>query len=515
MRVFLKMQKSTINTVSTTDNWTYHRDIIIFYVDAMAINTKIYGDIDELYKTNESAFLSYAKKSPLYNHPLIIGGGLCREVYGKKALGILLYVNKTRSKSVKSALDSVIKKGWPTAHRHIENPDRAEGEKYIMGLKQGLEDAVIENGAEMFIFCSLCIRYQTQIISRKDFTMFLLSLSLRANAYLSNDWKYDYYRKKDNAFREKAGTLKERIFSDYGIKITADGQFSSTDESLRSLHQFFFRLAYADRVVTYYLFKDAGLCKSDIDDVFCACLGAVGDGSDDEAAKMFLSGILVKLLCKTITQLKERYLANPDKADAAKHEKTIGKLTADNTRLENENARLKETISSLEEKLQSSIKDIEKPHLDRIRVLEKEIAKQNEIIQQERYKDRELNALRDFFFSFENRRAAAEAEPGRSQDALMDLKDTAGAIIGGNPKWIARMKSLLPKWVFISSAGFDKRSLDGIQTICFLPNHMSHKLYYKAVAIAKNKKMDIGFIYSQNEHLALKEIAKVLVSARE
>ena len=96
----------------------------------------------------------------------------------------------------------------------------------------------------------------------------------------------------------------------------------------------------------------------------------------------------------------------------------------------------------------------------------------------------------------------------------MDLADTAGAIIGGSSRWSARMKELLPKWVFISSEGFDKRSLDAVQTVCFCPNHMSHALYYKAIAVAKSRNMDIGFIYSQNEHLALKEIAKVLVKAQ-
>jgi len=71
----------------------------------------------------------------------------------------------------------------------------------------------------------------------------------------------------------------------------------------------------------------------------------------------------------------------------------------------------------------------------------------------------------------------------------------------------------LPNWVFITSTGFDKRSLDNIQSIFFVPNSMSHSLYYKAVAIARNKNMDIGFIYSQNEQLALKEIAKALARA--
>ena len=510
------MQKGTVCAVNLADNWTYHRDLIIFYVDAMAINTKIYEDIDELYKTDENIFLSYAKKSPLYNHPLIIGGGLCREIYGKKALGILLYVNKTRSNKIKSGIDSIIKKGWPRAHRHIENPDKAEADSYIAELKSGLDRNVIDNAAEMFIFCSLCIRHQTSIVNEKDFMAFLFSLSFRAKAYLqANEWQYDFYRKKDDTLREKAGHLEARIFRDYGIKITADGQFSAKDKRLNNLHQFFFRLAYADRVVLYYLFKDAGVNKCDIEEVFCACLSAIGEGNDDEAARMFLSGILVKLLVKTVTQLKKRYFAHPGQADAAKHEKAIGRLAAESKRLEDENARLKEAINDFEEKLQSSKKDIEKPHLDRIRELEKQVAKQNEIIHQGRGKDQELAALREFFFSLENREAATEAEPGSGTDALMDLKDTAGAIIGGAPKWIARMKSLLPRWVFISSVGFDKRSLDGIQTICFLPNHMSHKLYYKAVAVAKNKKMDIGFIYSQNEHLALKEIAKVLVRARD
>jgi hypothetical protein len=540
----------------------FHRDTLIFIVEAMGINTNIHSDMDELYRTNESAFSECARKSPLYGHSLVVGGTTRHEEYAKKALGMMLHTIESRDKQASGSIDRMIQKGWPRAFEHILNHHRkADVQRYIASLKNAHSQSAAENSAELFIFYSLCIRHKLKIIEMKEIMNFFLMLSFR-NYLHGNERHYNFYGKLDGAARKEADELKSRVFRDYGIVVTPDNQIHTKDAKLAKLHRFFYRLAFSDKIELYYLFKELDVGEREIRDVFSAYLdelvgggggsgdgnggdgGSGGDGnsggssssssnssstsdsgdstfandgsSDSEAAALFISGLIVKLLVKSVIQAKEYYFLHTDgqlREDADRQAKEIAGLGVENARLVDENARLKEMVAGLTEKLHVAGREAEKPHLEQIRALEKQLARQNESMQQEREKERELVALRDFFFSVESREAEQDAGQGASPQAIMDLTHTAGAIIGGNPRWSGHMKELLPKWVFISSEGFDKRSLDGIQTICFLPNHMSHALYYKAIGIAKAKNMDIGFIYSQNEQLALNEIARVLAKA--
>ena len=496
----------------------FDTDTLIFIAEAMAINTKTHPDIDQIYESNRYAFLEYARKSDLYNHPFIVGGSVYHEEYGRKALGILQYIRETNDKSAAGSIYDIIQRGWPRAYNNITNYKKVNIEKYISELKIGCRQNAAEYTVEMFVFYCLCIWNNIPVIKPREIINYFFALFFRAQI-LSNDKQVDFYIKMEKDAQKEVDDLKDRILNDYGIVITPDNQIHIKNKELNKLYRFIIRLAFTEKIDPYYLFKEITLCDNDIKDVFGIYLSEKCKCSDDKAAGMFLSGIIIKLLAKSINQTKEHYFEYYNKneklyADIENHtenqKKTIDRLMAENKQISAENTRLKEAASRFPEKLISSNKEAEKLNLEKIRELEKTVAKQNEIIRQEREKERELAALRDFFFSLENQ----DFEPEAGPNTLLDLSGTTGAIIGGNPKCTARLRELLPKWVFISSEGFDKRSLDGLQTVCFFPNYISHALYYKSLSIAKNRNMDIGYIFSQNEHLAMKEIAKILVQAR-
>ena len=489
----------------------FDKETLIFFVEALALNTEIHEDIDDLYKTKSAAFHKYANKSDLRKHPLIVCGSARHEEYGRKALGILLYAMETHNKSVIGGVDRIIQKGWPRACYNAFNHKSVNIKGYVSELQNACKQNVAGSMAELFVFFSLCVDNKLPIVKKTDIADFFTALALRSFIH-TNDRYFDAYNKKSAEEQKKLDSLKDRIYNDFGIKISPDNQIHVSDNELSKYYRFAYRLSYADKIELYYLFREISLDEKDINDVLCAYADVYKSGSDEEAAKAFLSGVIIKLMVKSVIDAKEYYFQHADEqAETFKLEKDIENLTVDNQRLSSENRRHLDNIGSLKEKLRSSNEAVEKPLLDRIRELEKRISKLNDTVRQAQEKERELAALREFFFSLENRESAQEEE--RAPKTMMDLKDTVGAIIGGAPKWSARMKELLPKWVFILSEGFDKRSLDNIQTIFFFPNNMSHALYYKAVAIAKTKNMDIGFIYSQNEQLALKEIAKTLAKA--
>ena len=502
-------QKGIINQ---GDICVFGGDALMYIVEATAVNADIHQDLDDLYKTRSRTFSEYAKKSDLINHPLIVCGSLRHEEYSRKALGILQYAVKTRSRNISAAIDKIIQKGWPRPYYNVFNYRKVNIAAYIKELKAGYSQNAYKSFLELFIFYSLCVNNKLPIVNPAEIFRYYTTLALRSYIH-SNSKIFDAYGEKDEPARREADRLKERIYSDYGIDISPDNQIRISDKELSKHFRFFYRLAYTEKIEIYYLLREIDFSEKDIREVLCAYIDVFKPGGNDEAARLFISGVIAKMLVKAVIQAKRYFFQHTEnQADSEQLEKTIAGLTNENQRLASENGRLKETISGLTEKLNCAKAEASMPHVDKIRELEKQVERQNEMIRQEREKEQELVALRDFFFSVKNREVAQSAEHG--QEVIMDLSSTAGAVIGGNSRWIARMKELLPKWVFISSEGFDKRSLDGIQTICFLPNNMSHTLYYKAVAIAKAKNMDIGFIYSQNEHLAMKEIAKVLVRAQ-
>ena len=501
------------------------KDTLIFLIEALAVNTRTHEDIDALYRTKEPVFSGYARKSPLYGHTLIVGGSARHEEYGKKALGIALYAMEAHDKAVSDKVDDIVQKGWPRAYDHIIHYNKTDMDAYTDELKAGAGQSVAESTAELFVFYSLCMKIPPLVvkIGLKEIQQFFLMLSFRD--YLNTNDKYiGFFDKMDKTDRESVEKLKNRVFLRYGLEITPDNRLHIKDQWLARQYRYYYRLVFTERLLLYYLLKDIEIGDGDISEVFCACIGEMGGDADSmdeaQAAGLFLSGMMVKLLAKAVEREKNHYFRRIEEytgEEAGKKEKAIARLTGENERLKAEIRRLKDKVGALTEKLSTEKKEAEKPHLDRIRTLERELAKRDEALRQEREKERELAGLRDFFFSMGRQEAEQDAEspqrPGARQGALMELKDTVGAIIGGNPRWGARMKELLPKWVFIASSSFDKRSLDGIQTVCFVPGNMGHTLYYKAMNIAKARNLDVGFIHSQNEQLALQEIAKVLAKA--
>ncbi|MCL2045361.1 MAG: hypothetical protein FWG88_03135 [Oscillospiraceae bacterium] len=484
---------------------------LIFLVEAMAVNDKIYDDINELFDSKSRVFTEYAENSELYNHPLIISGSIEYEEQSRKILGILLHTRESGNKKQTDIIHETIYKGWPRASRNIVNHRNVNIEAYINSLKNDTKHNYTENAAELFIFYMICVNCKIPIINPKLVVGYFTSLSLRTYVY-SNEMYFDNFNHKEEELQKKLIAFKDDLIKEYGILVSSDNQIRIRNKELQKYFKSMYRLAYSDKIELYCLFREIELDDKDINDILCSFSFEALDECNDESARQFVSAIMIKLLVKSIKRTKELYykqIANPlpNRADA----KSLDNLEKENQRLLSENRNKNQRIDELNDRLRMSKNETEKPLLDKIRELERQLAKQQDIIYQEKEKDKELAALREFFFSMENQNATTDT--AQETQAVMDLKDTVAAIIGGNQKWVARMKELLPNWVFITSTGFDKRSLDNIQTVFFVPNSMSHSLYYKAVSIARNRNMDIGFIYSQNEQLALKDIAKALARA--
>ena len=215
----------------------FNTEVLIFLIEALAINSIVYEEIDELYETRSRAFYDHAVKSDLIKHPLIVCGNIRHEEYGRKALGILLHAMETGNKNVINGIDEIIKKGWPRAYHNASNHMNTEIAAYTKELRNACTQSVAGSMAELFVFYSLCIERMLPIVSKTDISGFFTALAVRSFIH-SNDRYFNSYSKKSDEKRRELDILKERICSDFGIDITADNQIRVGDNELNKLYKF-------------------------------------------------------------------------------------------------------------------------------------------------------------------------------------------------------------------------------------------------------------------------------------
>lgn len=480
-------------------------NLLLFVVEAFGHNRKIHKDIDRLYQTRKYDFYRAARESENYNHVIIKEGDIIREEYSKKALGIILYVDQTDDNEVKEKLFKIIQKGWPRAYMHILNHDEISMEKYF---KSGFLAGNYKNDDDMNTEM-LIIYWLSNMAGKKLLPEQMLQVAeqyfLGRLEHTDKDSKTRYRHKTMEAdLLKETKKLKLRIYDKYGPVNSYDSIFFNRHDDLITVAEPISFIADAENISLSSLFNDVKFRKQDVEEVLGTYYMEHKNKNPGDAVKHLIWGLVLKGVLKAYKQVKQHYFENNKETvyiELESQEIQIKKLTT-------ENALYKQKIDRLTEEARTARAEAEKAHRDRIRELEAEVGRLRSELAEERQKERELIALREFVFSLDR------GHVPEIRDAVPDLTDTTGAIVGGHQRWQQRMKELLPGWVFISSEGFDVRVLDGVEVICFYTQHLGHALYYKAVGEARKRGLPIGYIGSINEELALREIAAIMGKAR-
>ena len=112
-------------------------DTISPFVQLVAETPAAYKEIDAIYAKESSRYYRAASKSPYYNHPSFISGGIERELYARRYLGLLLAaIDEGLNSTLFAKVYGIMAKRWDSLHNHIKNCKEIDIESIIAIARQ-------------------------------------------------------------------------------------------------------------------------------------------------------------------------------------------------------------------------------------------------------------------------------------------------------------------------------------------------------------------------------------------
>ena len=125
----------------------------------------------------------------------------------------------------------------------------------------------------------------------------------------------------------------------------------------------------------------------------------------------------------------------------------------------------------------------------------------------------ELYTLRNYVYSLSEDDIA---EDKRSTEELIGLlKGKKALVIGGHPNWTYKFRNMFPEWRFVSptpSGSVDPGVMNKIDYALFFTDIISHSVYNKYIALAREKKVPFGYLHSTNVNASIREMARAMLA---
>lgn len=289
--------------------------------------------------------------------------------------------------------------------------------------------------------------------------------------------------------KEKIEFIKQGILKKYGRIRDFEELLSKKLEGTR-MDMFAFLFDY-ENLSSISIFENIPFTEKDVDEILYLYVIAIENKPTDTggAVKFLINHMYVKYLIKAYKQVKEMYFEN-------NKETMFIELEG-----------LEKSLNGTAEKLslaKKALSEAEKIHED----LQRENVRLNTKLAEEKKNRQELYSLREFLFSLDQQEGYQEEEAYN----LDELKTFKAVLIGGHERWQARMKELLPEFVFIhpDNKAFDARLLESVPTIFICTNYLNHAIYNKAMDYIANKDVKVRYIHKSNEKMVLSDIYRAM-----
>lgn len=472
-------------------------NILPFLIEALSIKKSIRKDIDMLYESDKYEFYKKAKESEWYNNLIIKEGDIYREVYAKKALGIILCVIENMDLSQKFL--QIIKKGWPRAFSYVEKQDNIDIEKYIASIASEIDNMHIDVfNSELTVLYFLSVNFNKNFIINEGLKVFEENLLQREKHYLGLEPSSYSFDKLPDETKKHAANLRKQVYSAIGEISTYKILFDSKVDVVRREIDFMSFLFDSEKLSMDSLFFENDINKKDVIEIFALYYGIFKDMDVENAIKHFVSGTIIKCLLKAYKQVKTYFFEHNQETMFLEMERRDDEIA----KLKSENNKLKNKISELSQTLADYKKSLEDKYLQEIKMLNKTIEELKMQLNEEHQKDNELNVLRELMFSMDTKEVYSDLIEE------VDLSSIKGLIVGGYEMWQKELKKSLPNFSFVNSENFDVRILDNIDIVFFFPNFLSHALYYKVINEVRKRNIKVGYISKLNKELVLEEIKR-------
>lgn len=481
---------------------TVELNLLPFLVEALGSNSKIYKDIDKLYKTNKYKFYKSAKEHELYNHHIIKEGSLAEEEYCKKILGII--IEAVEDEIIYNEVQDLIKKGFKYAWSYLQNNSKIDLGEFANAFTRkhkGFKDKY-NNSIESYIVIVLfvALNNQLELVQGDFFNEFLGNLKERWKHYDSADRSRIALDKISKEDKETIKHLKQEIYNKFGAIRNFDDILNGQFES-KNIDQSAFLFDFED-ISSISIFKDIKFTNKDIEEILYlyvianenlkenqdkglyTIINLIDDKIVEDAARFLISKMYTKYMIKAYKEVKQTYFKN-------NKETMFIELEGLETSLDSMTAKF-----ILEKHKHETL-------LEEYTLIEKENIRLAAELEEEKRNREELNSLREFIFNLDKEEDYIEEEPN-----LEELKDYKAVIVGGHEKWQQRMKELLPNFIFIhpDNLNFDTKLLDKVSIVFIYTNYLNHSIYYKVMNYISGKGTRVSYLNQQNENLILKNI---------
>jgi len=472
-------------------------NILPFLIEALSIKKSIRKDIDALYELDKYRFYKKAKESDWYNNLIVKEGDIYREVYAKKALGIILCAVDDIDLSQKFL--QIIKRGWPRAFSYVEKQDNIDVEKYIVSIASEIDNMHIDIfNSELTVLYFLAINFDKKFVINEGLEVLEKNLLQREKHYLGLEPSSYSFDKLSDDTKRHAADLKKQIYSKIGEISTYGKMFSSKVDVVKREIDFMSFLFDSEELSMDALFFENDISKKDVIEILALYYNVFKDMDVESATKHLVSGTIIKCLLKAYKQVKMYFFGHNQETmflDMERRDEEIEKLKSENNMLKNKVSELSQTIADYK-------KSLENKYLQETKMLNKTIEDLKMQLDEEHQKDSELNALREFMFSLDTKKVYSNSAKE------VDLSSVKGLIVGGQETWQKELKKSLPNFSFVNSENFDIKVLDNVDIVFFFPNFLSHALYYKVINEVRKRNIKVGYISKLNKELALEEIKR-------
>ena len=520
-------------------------DTIPPFVQLAADTASAYKEIDALYAGQSERCYLAASRSPYYNHPLFTGGGIEREIYARKYLGLVLAaIEEGRSSPFFARVFTIMANRWTSLHRYITASqevllDEVVDPKYYSpavkkaggNLLSGVVGHYFDSFVSVYPFLDLprqaALKYAlfaSCALGRKASVKNPETLAeveaLSGNRPVTRNFRDINRRLSTPDFRKVTRDIKNAIFqrvrpdfrlwdNDRFIEGWAHcGAYLSAEEGILLLgHEFL--TTPKDRDVEllcrlYFIKITAEMFR----------YGPVDQTKDEverECAEFVMFGLVWLGLVREYKKTRKYYAAHG--ADHLRGEmKVLEEKLADSEeklRKANDSAAAKDRMLALKDRQASEQARRHKLELD---ALNKEIARlKSEAARSAPPAGEEISGEMAATAGNMPKRPPVTGSDVASD--LMKLRGIRAVVIGGTEKWQAKLSSRLPHFVYLygDATGFDE-SLVINADIVFADTRykFNHGCFYRLADIVRRHNKRLVYLSKTNTALAVRQMASAV-----
>ena len=349
-------------------------DLFPLFIEAVANNKVIRGDLEELYNQKKTIFKQSALESGYYNHPFITYGNVSQEIYGRKSLGLLVYlIHNPGDASIKESILKIINKGWPNAYNFVvqhkeankENKKEISLDDYMNQFKKSKISITIIDIEELVVVAWLVHYMSIPMAMTEEWQKLLLVLNNKINMCGRTE-VIDLYNNMSASAKIKVDELKEQIHNYYKLNLGEGNQITVQQSELLKDLTYYNMIEYTEEIFMHAIPRDLDLTTDDMNNALGAYLNVFEDANVERAARLLIPSLAIKLLLKEYNSLKKKYKAIYDESKIEDLQ-TIASLQA-------EVITYKESMDQLLDTLNGQKREIETRRQEN-EELQKEIAK--------------------------------------------------------------------------------------------------------------------------------------------